>query len=407
MHKKNFAWLAFLFLLGSAFAQQEVSLKGLGYKSLEANGIEAENCSEFFFSIPDPGKEFYPIISIKAEFYPSPEGLAGASAELNGENIGRFEAKDFKCSEKGCWARIELERAKFLKENKLWLCIKTGRSVTRAVLSNESLIGYYKKPIFIPEEFKACVLLDSGECVESYNATLGEDLNIILSITNKGSDFAYLDLRSRKEMAGITTARKEIGQTSFAGIIAPGEKKILSYTVRVENAVPMHLPPAYAKYSNVFGEEEIIKSNLVFINPAEEPRLTTTIGIESVKNQPREAYLVVTIFNREKIPVSNAKIRLETENGLEIVEGSQSMEIPSLEPKQAKSFTLKAIAQTQGKFQINCTFSADGLKEKPCEPATVFFREENPVLLAGITILLLAGGGAIYIYLHTRKEYGR
>ncbi|MCX6802761.1 MAG: hypothetical protein NT067_06645 [Candidatus Diapherotrites archaeon] len=407
MDNKFLLVFAFMLALGTALAAEEVSLRELGYNSTEAKGIEVEQCSEFVFSIPDPGIEFYPIISIKAEFYPAPSGEAGVSLKLNGKAVGSFGIDDFRCTAESCWLRAELERGQVLKENTLKACIRTGRNATRAVLSNESLIGYYKKPVFREQGFVSCVLLDSGECVESYDAALGEDLNIILKIVNEGTGLSYVDLRNRKELAGITQTRKEIGQTSFEGVINPGETKVLSYTIRIESAVPMQLPPAIAKYQNVFGEEESLKSNLVFINPKGEPALTTAIGIESVNSFSRETLFTVTIFNKEIVPISNAKIDLNLGKGLELAEGSQEIELPLLEAKQAKSFTLKAKAQGNGDFKIGCTFSADGLKEKTCNPATVSFREENPVLLAGATILLLAAGGAIYFYIHTREEYGK
>ncbi|MFH1234451.1 MAG: hypothetical protein V1493_02460 [Candidatus Diapherotrites archaeon] len=408
MNNKILLVFAFLLALGTALAAEEVSLRELGYNSIEAKGIEVEQCSEFVFSVPDPGIEFYPIISINAEFYPAPAGEAVVSLRLNNKTVGSFRIEDFRCTAESCWARAELERGQVLKENALEACIKTGKNVTRAVLSNESIIGYYKKPVFTEQGFVSCILLDSGECVESYDAALGEDLNIILKIANEGTGLSYVDLRNRKELAGITTSRKEIGQTVFEGIVNAGETKVLTYTIRIESAVPMQLPPAIAKYKNVFGEEESLKSNLVFINPKGEPALTTAIGIESVNGFSKETIFVVTIFNKEIIPISNAKISLNLGKGLELAEGSgNEIKVPLLEPKQAKSFTLKAKATGNGDFEIGCTFSADGLKEKTCNPATVSFMEENPILLAGATILLLAAGGAIYFYIHTREEYGK
>lgn len=406
MNKRIALLYVFLLVQAIAFAQSESSLKEFGYASLEAKGIGAEKCTDFVFSIEDPGIEYFPIISIKAGFFPQAIGEAGISLSLNNKFLERLGVEDFKCRVGECWARVEIDRNELAKENSLKACIKTGRTITRIVLSNESLIGYYKKPIFKQEEFKKCILLETGKCVESYEASLGEDLNIIVSLVNSGTALSVVDLNNRKELAGTRASRKEIGQTHFEGVIKPGETKTLSYTIRIEKAVPMTLPPAIASYKNAFGEDSQISSNLVFIYPKSQPEINCVIGIESIDHSLKEARLTLTVFNKETVELSNIKIRLLPGKGLELVEGSNETVLPSLEPKQAKSINVRVKASEQGEFSIGCTLSAEGLEEKECTQITISFKEENPFLLVWATIVILTITTTIYFFIHTREEYG-
>ena len=382
----------------------QYSLKELGYAGVEVQGVEADSCSEFVFSIPDPGQGFFPIISLNAAFYPNALGEAWVAVSLNGSFIGRFGARDFRCEE-GCWARKELDTAMLGKENTLKVCLATGKSITRVLLSNESLIGYYKQPIFRPEDFRKCILLDTGECVESYNASLGEDLNITLSLLNSGTLLSLVDLNNRVEEAGTRPARKEIGGTHFEGVILPGKSASINYTIRVEKAVPMSLPPGHAVYFNAFGEKESLSSNLVSIYPKGEPELKATLGIESIDHSKKEAVLSFTVFNKERIELTGIQAGVLLGEGLELVGGKSEIAIDRLGPRQAFSAGLSVKAAEDGDYAIGCAYSLQELPEKQCEPVIVSFKEENPLFLVGAVIALVAIAAGIYFFLLTREEY--
>ncbi|GAF97008.1 unnamed protein product, partial [marine sediment metagenome] len=147
---------ALLLALASAAAQEQVSFMELGYEGIEADGVEARECAELVFSVPDPGLEYTPILSIRAEFYPQKEGEAFVSLELNGSELAEFRAADFRCRAGKCWARAEIERGNLQEENALEVCARTGKSITRVSLSSESLFGYYKVPVFREQDFRKC-----------------------------------------------------------------------------------------------------------------------------------------------------------------------------------------------------------------------------------------------------------
>jgi len=399
-----------LFLPLLCFAQEaekiEFSLKELGYDGFESRGVENSECSEFVFSIENPGQGYFPIVSLNAEFTPKGAGEATVALFLNDTLAESFGVSDFRCETGECWARREFEAGEFKESNKIKACLKTGKSVTGITLSNESLVGYYKRPLFRPEDFHKCILLETGECVESYEAPLGEDLNITLSLLNSGTAASFVDLNNRIVEAGTRPSRKEIGDTHFEGIVHSGETAEISYTIRIELPDPMGLAPGVAVYKNAFGESETITSNQVFIQPKAGIEVSGSIGIESVELASKEAVLSFTLFNRERaLAAQGLEASILLGEGLELVEGSSEINAGSIEPRQAFTATLKVRAASQGDFSVGCRFKGTGISERECEPVTLSFREENPALLIGATIAILVIGGAIYLFIHTREGY--
>jgi len=410
MHKAQHSLFALLLAMMVilplvAATENQVSLKELGYNSFELKETEKKACTEFLFSIPDPGKEFFPIISIKAAFLPKKEGKASVSLYLNNAFLKSFNASDFKCARGECWARTETDRELIKKENTLKVCASTGRSITGITISNDSLIGYYKKPRFRKKDFRKCIMLENNKCVESYNASTGEDLNITIFLTNTGTALSTVDFNNRVREAGTRPSRKEIGQTSFSGIIYPNQTKTISYTIRVKKAVPMSLPPAIAVYKNAFGETETLSSNSIFIYPKQGAELTSTIGIEAINQEKKEAILSFTIFNKEKAPIKKIKAFLEPSTGLEILNGNSKIELGELGARQAYTQKITVRAISQGSYSIGCTYSAKDVPEKKCEKARLSFKEENPVLVIGAIVVLSAIAVVIYFYIATREEY--
>ena len=395
-----------LLCFAQGIEKSEFSLKELGYGGFEAKGVEKSSCMEFVFSIPDPNEGFFPIISINAEFTPKGAGEAAITLFLNDALVREFKPGGFRCETGECWARVEIERERVEENNTLKACLKTGKSVTGVKLSSESLIGYYQRPAFKAEDFRKCILLETGECVESYEASLGEDLNITLSLLNSGTALSFVDLNSRVVEAGTRPSRKEIGETHFEGILYPGKTAEITYTIRVEKPDPMGLAPGVAVYKNAFGESETITSNQVFIQPKAGIEVSVSIGIESVDQAGKEAVLSFTFFNRERtLDAGGLQASIILGEGLELAEGTGEIAAGSIEPRQAFSTSFKVKALEQGDFTVGCTYSGNGIPEENCEQVLVSFREENPALLIGATIAILVIGGAIYLFIHTREEY--
>jgi len=395
--------LLLLLVLSMVHADYESSLKSLGFEGIQAQGVEAIECSDFVFSLEDPGTEFTPILSVNAEFKPS-GGTASISALLNEASLGLVKPADFQCGLGGCWARIDINRNIIKKDNALRLCAKTGQSVIGVEIFNETKIGFYKQPVFAKENFVKCILLESGECVQSHRAALGEDLNITISLFNSGSSLSVVDFNNRKELAGEKAARKEIGQTRFEGLINAGETKTITYIIRIEEAVQMSLPPAIASFTNAFNETKSLTSNVVLIEPMGEPRLNTVIGVESIDNDKKQAKLSFTVFNKEIVDIKNIELVIET-GKLTVLEGTTEHSVNSLEPKQAETITLLVQSAEAGEFPISCNFSAEGLTEKNCESVTVSFYEEDPTLLIAATIVIALLAVGIYLFIQTREDY--
>jgi len=397
--------LLLLLVLLTAHANSEISFKLLGFEGIETQGVEAIECADFVFSLDDPGAEFTPILSINAEFKPFMDGEASISVLLNKTPLGPVNPGAFLCDSRGCWARIDINRSVIKKDNALRLCARTGQSIIGVNLLNESKIGFYKQPVFKKENFVKCILLESGECVQSHRAALGEDLNIIVSIQNSGLSLSIVDFNNRKELAGETAARKEIGQTRFEGVINPGETKTITYTIRIEQAVQMSLPPAIASFTNVFNESKSLSSNIVLIEPIREPRLNTVVGVELVNNDKKQAKLSFTVFNKEIIDVKDIELAINLSTDLMVSEGETEHLIDSLGPKEVKTIILLVQAAEPGAFSVGCKFSAEGLTEKECEPVTISFREEDPTLLIATTIVIALLAVGIYLFIHTREDY--
>jgi len=214
-------------------------------------------------------------------------------------------------------------------------------------------------------------------------------------------------LNSRIDSFGTRTAKKEMGQTHFEGSIHPGETKILNYPVRVEKAVPMSLPPAFATYMDVFGETKELNSNSVYIVPKTEMALIGTLGIESVNNTDREAVISLTLFNKEKIAIENVKAQIVLPKGLTAINGSTEFEFSKMGSREAATRSVVVKASQDGEFVFDCSYSGENTGQRKCPQAMLRFKEENITVLVGAITILAVIALAIYIYIITREAYSK
>ncbi len=403
------AVFAVLLISAANSAENEKTLKDKGYNSLSVEGTEKTECMEVEFlreefpGLEEEGSRF--IVSVKAEFLPQMEGKASVDIFLNGEHIGRIPQEEFVCESGECWGRVQADKEILRQENKVKFCGRTGKSITRINISNESLLGTYFVPAFGEGDFTKCIFLESGGCVKEYEASLGEDLNVNILIHNRGGGEAFIRFKDKRSIIGEKEERKELADVDFNFLLPAGETRIISYPVRVKEAGPMSLGPSAIYYDNVFGEEQLLFSNTVDLTVRyAEPKAEAFILEKD--DEEKKARAKVVVRNDSPYPLHGILVSVVTGSGLE-VEGNDRLEIAELRGKGSETLEFNVYARNAGEFSLGCTVEfASGKQAIECGGTRVLFAEKgaDPVIVGAALMLVI--GVLIYFHLHSREEYG-
>lgn len=369
----------------------EKSLADFGYESFEAS---EEQCKDFYITLPKA--EGYAFLILELKLKPSNTGNAKIEAFLNGKRVAALGASELKCNE-ACIARVPINKEFIKEESLLKICLKPSRSITKIELSNSSKIAYYKMPVFEKEDFRKCIVA-GNDCVERYEAVIGEDLNVRISVRNSGNEDANILVESKRGIAGERSTKKEIGEAAFEAVAKPNETLSFYYIVRVKEATRFNLPPSALYYTDAFSEQRMLLSNTVTIIPRKTPEINAALIVDSIE-QDGKAKVSVVVSNNSGIILKNVEVRIISENAT--VEPEKAL--ISVGPRDTNR--AKFLLSNAENAKLSCLVTiADYNFQIHCPEATVFSEEKDNTALVVLSILLVLIAIGVFLYLNSQSE---
>ncbi len=392
----------------SAATLFERSFAEMGYSNFAVEGAQQTECQNIQFIFPTfdiTGGKAYPIASLGFELHPVQEGIIDLNISLNGELIAQLNVKDLRCSEGICWHRLWLpeEKVQWISENALRVCIGTGDSITRIVLSGQSKIGLYQTADFRSE---------SAFRVEAEKTQLviGEKTKITILIHNEGSAAADVNVQFARPVAEDKPAFSVVeGKNYFQGSIDAGEQKEITYIIKPRKAIQMTMPPAIIYYKNEFGEQEQKFSNLVTLRVREPER-----KVEVFLAKGNETALVgqaidlqLAVKNVGSDPLFDLSVETMLPEGLSF-SAEPEKEIIALPPNQTQLLSFSVVSNKEGTFPIGCKIVYTDLnaEESSCQDSVVVFQQPgiSPMIYGGIGLALIAV--IVFIYFNSEEIKG-
>lgn len=377
----------------------ERSFEEMGYESFVVEGAQERGCKQVSFLLPpetETGNEVYAIASIGIAFGPVGQGKADVNVSLNGEMIAALSREDFKCEleTSECWERLPLPETVLKKEeNSLEVCIGTGNTISRAELSNRSMVGLYRTADFSGEDsFRA-------EAQET-SLVRGEKTRISILLHNEGSDSANARIEYARPVAEDKNAFWVVeGDAYFDGTVKPGQTVEISYVIKPRLATQMTLPPASLYYENEFGETEQKFGNLIVLRVREPDRKIEAFlvkkGEEALVGQAIE--LMLAVKNVGNDPLYSLSVEAEGQPSI----SQQEEFIAELQPKETAYLPLTVVSQEAGKFSIGCTiiYQDTEASEASCQNSFVSFREQEVSYTLYIALAFAVIAAGVYLYI--------
>lgn len=395
LRKAILAAAIFFVLISAGYAKVlfERSLESFGYDGFEASTESAEQCRDFAVFLEDLNG--YAFVTLVASFLPSNKGSATIECFFNGVPLEKAYAENFECNAGLCTAYVPIANSLLKKESMLRICLRPSKSIAKINLSNKSKIGLYAMGIFEKDEFKKCVVAGK-DCVENYNAVLGEDLRVKIIAKNSGNEDANVLIYAIRPIVPEDETKKELGNIAFTETIGAGESKEIYYIVRVKQLTLFNLPPSALYYTDAFGRRIHIFSNPVTIVPKEKPDVNAIIFPKTESDS--EATVGVTITNNSGVELAGVEVMLTGDNIMALPE----KQIFSIAPRDLKTaeFSVKKTSK-----KLGCIVKIkDYNMEVGCNTIELAGKEANilPFVFAGL--LLLIGAAAVFFYLHSLPE---
>lgn len=368
----------------------EKTLADYGYESFEAG---REQCNDFYITLPKAEDFAFLILELKLK--PFNTGSARIEAFLNGTRVAALDASELKCNET-CIARILINKNLIEEESILKICLKPSASTSKIELSNTSKIAYYKMPVFEKNDFRKCVVT-GDDCVERYEAVVGEDLNVRISVKNSGNEDANILVESFRSVAGERSTKEEIGNITFEGIARPNEELSFYYSVRVKEAKRFNLPPAALYYRDAFYEQKMLLSNTVTIIPKERPEVSAALIVDSIE-PGRKAKVSVVVSNASGIVLKDVKIIIAPEN----IKAEPEKVLLTIGPRDSNraEFSLSNFENTT----LSCLVTIDHNFQVECPSINIAMKRKDNTAFIAASLLLIVIAGAVFFYLNSRPE---
>ena len=397
--------LIFLSYITPAYTSEEFSFKSLGYSDFYINDFNSTNCTAYeFLHTKDLNASLYPVLSLKADFSPSPGKPAKITVFFNDENaLTELKYADFTNG----FARIDIPREKVRESNRLAVCGTTSYTVNRITISADSFFGVYSKAFF-PRE--------NGLTLEpeTYRPVMGAPFTAKVVARNYGSENQAVVLSYRRPeleesmdavsiISGETTmegvAPKCAERDEKGGCVRPGEFSI-SYTLVANRAVPMTLLPGTMKYTDIFGDERTVLSNRPSIEALPEQVSAQVFLSQDSAFTGETVPIRIKLKNLGSETLENLSVKLET--GLEAL-GNETETLATLEPGKETEVVFSGKGLSAGNYSVGCT-AIYGAKITECTEAPI--KLEN----GGVGIGVLAGAAfllasiAVFAYFYFKKE---
>jgi hypothetical protein len=202
--------------------------------------------------------------------------------------------------------RIELSGV--LKEkNQLKVCIN-NKNLPNIIVSNASTIGSYLLGEIRPEDFYIRVLTEN-----TYSNTL---LPIDIYAENNSPKAVNVSINYANEtFLKISNLETVSGETSYTGVIEPGEIKILKYYLKTNKNISFGSPLATLTYVTNFGETKTLTSAQQVINMKENlEKLEVYVDIERNVNVDEQQEGKIIIRNVSEDDLKNLTIETSFDN---------------------------------------------------------------------------------------------
>ena len=390
-------------LLTSASAKviSENTFKELGYSDFAA---EEEKCSSYLFSAANLAEGEYFVISLHADFAPILDRDARVEVLINDENKGNYRANEFRDG----WLRVIAERDLLGGENNLKICLKPTSASLKITLFSDSYFGKYLMPDFYRQDSLV-------QEVSNESPYVGEKFEVFVTARNYGSEDAVLQLSySLKDPEEVFpylrivngNLEKEITvgkcrKYTENGCTEPGTASE-KYVVKPEKSIGLLLRSATIEFTNVFGEDEIIKSNRTYMK-IKNPELKIDAGISSENNLVKVGEskgLMLKVHNNSPYDVYRLKAIINAGNGA-LSEGE--INVGDLEANGWFEKQIIFTPEKAGKANVNCTIISEDYNndELGCNGLEIIAEEKSNIwIFAAMAMLAIAIG--VYIYISGR-----
>lgn len=384
--------------LVNAAIVSEITWASLGVDAFSVDGIDQVDCQKVSFNWDDSFQQngVFSVLTIVANFGPVNEGAAQIHVRVNpdqnqlpDENRS-FELRPTDFNGRNYHAVINSNWF-VVGSNTIHICPQTSNSITRIQIAPNTRIGLYRMPYFAPQDFT--------KTIDRATPIVGEEAQISIKAKNSGSEDAQVKIEFRDlELKVLQITR---GDSDFDGIIKAGQEVTLTYFVKPKFAA--HMTPVSAKlvYTDVFGDEQVIRSTRPQFKVEEPPFHVTGLLIAPEKNaKPHESITVqLSIKNTGENELNNLTVRLKNIPG--VTQSPKEWVIPSLRGGETQTLSTNISSDAEGKFNISCQIESEaGSQSVNCDQISISFENEakSPVLLLIAGLVLI--GAIIYAYVY-------
>ena len=293
---------------------------------------DQELCNTYNFEKMEQTEESSLYLNLIIENYiPVKENLS-ISVYLNGMYETKIENSQILKEN-----RIELA-GQSKENNSLKVCV-TNNELPVVILSNNSTIGSYIVGEIRPEDFYLNVLSP-----QTYSNTL---IPIEIYAENHSPKEVSVNINYADEtFLRISNLETVSGETSYSGIIYPGETKILKYYLKTNKNISFGTPQATLTYTTDFGEKkELIAAQKVIQMTEKLEKIEVYVDIARNINVNEQQEGKIIIRNVSEDELKNLTIETSFDNKVVLAE----RQISVLKKYEVKEIPFQTTIDTAGK----------------------------------------------------------
>lgn len=341
MLKKMWMLIILMMVVTTGFLRadtlDERTFDNLNYENFSVSR-DQELCNAYNFEKMEQTEDSSLYLNLIIENYiPVKENLS-ISVYLNGMYETKIENSQILKEN-----RIELA-GKSKENNSLKVCV-TNNELPVVILSNNSTIGSYIVGEIRPEDFYLNVLSP-----QTYSNTL---IPIEIYAENHSPKEVSVNINYADEtFLRISNLETVSGETSYSGIIYPGETKILKYYLKTNKNISFGTPQATLTYTTDFGEKkELIAAQKVIQMTEKLEKIEVYVDIARNINVNEQQEGKIIIRNVSEDELKNLTIETSFDNKVVLAE----RQISVLKKYEVKEIPFQTTIDTAGKHVFNAT----------------------------------------------------
>lgn len=235
-------------------------------------------------------------------------------------------------------------KGRMKEKNNVKVCL-SNNVLPVVIISNNSTLGSYIVGEITPEDFYIKVL-----STQTYSNTL---LPIeIYAENNSPKEVAVSINYASKEFLRLSNLETVSGETSYTGVIYPGETKILKYYLKTNKNISFGTPQANLTYTNDFGETKTIYAKQKVIQMRERlDKIEVYVDLARNVNVNEEQNGKIIIRNVSEDELKNLTIETSFDNKVILSE----RQISVLKKYEVKEIPFKTTIDLVGNHVFNVT----------------------------------------------------